>query len=606
MQAVILAAGRGLRLRPLTDKLPKSLVEVNGVSFIVNELDALAKHKEVTEVIIVLGYKKELIKTKIGSCYKGLKIVYVDNDDWDKTNNIYSLWMAGQYVNDDFILMEGDLFFEHKLLDALFQNKEKNIILLSKYDSSMSGTVLEINDDSTIKRLHLSSMQDVDFDYSNKFKTINIYSFTYEFFKLYFKPSIDLYVKNCPRDYWELILGVLVYLGAPNINAHVVKNIKWIEVDTNNDLDMANYLFMNLKEKAKFVSGLHGGLWRYGLLDFCYLVNVYFPNENMFAQLSRELPILTRNYPSAQNTLRKLLSRWYLDDKFNEDNLLVGNGASEFIKILNKHFVKKITIPLPTFNEYEDLEEERKNYLYLRENEDFKLDPNEYLHALKNSGSNFGLLINPNNPTGSFNSKDDIVHIIRECQSLDGIIVDESFINFSGRMNVDSIQSLVTEFPNLIVIHSLAKEFGIPGLRLGYFLTSNKKILQKVREYVPIWNINSVAERFLELFPDYKKDFEESIKKSIIDRDDMYKELRHITYLKTFPSYGNFFLCKIINNELTSEKLFSKLLYHNIFIKDCSNKTSLDNRFVRIAVRSAAENKILIDELQKLDKQLLK
>ncbi|MHA1293073.1 MAG: phosphocholine cytidylyltransferase family protein [Promethearchaeota archaeon] len=137
MQAIILAAGRGVRLSPITDKIPKCLVEINGIPFLINTLDALSTHKEINEVIIVIGYKKEMIKSLIGNSYKGLKIKYVENDIWDKTNNIYSLWMASDLIKEDLILLEGDVFFEHKILDPIFNEKEKNIVLVATYESFM-------------------------------------------------------------------------------------------------------------------------------------------------------------------------------------------------------------------------------------------------------------------------------------------------------------------------------------------------------------------------------------------------------------------------------------------------------------------------------------
>ncbi|MFW6121706.1 MAG: sugar phosphate nucleotidyltransferase, partial [Petrotogales bacterium] len=187
MQAVILAAGRGNRLRPITDKIPKVLVEVNGIPFLTNDLEALAKHKEIEEAIIVVGYKKELIIERIGNYYKNIRIKYVENKDWESTNNIYSLWLAKPLLEDDFILMEGDIFFEHSILDYIFENRDKNIAFLSKYHSGMSGTIVEIDEKgkkmmsgtvvemdvecSKIRRLIPSSMQGLNFDYSDKFKT---------------------------------------------------------------------------------------------------------------------------------------------------------------------------------------------------------------------------------------------------------------------------------------------------------------------------------------------------------------------------------------------------------------------------------------------------
>lgn len=602
LQAVILAAGRGVRLGHITDKVPKVLVEVNGIPFIVNQLDAISRHAEIYEIIIIVGYKKELIKRKIGDNYKGIKIRYVDNDKWETTNNIYSLWLSLNLIKDSFILMEGDIFFEHKMLDILFENRGKNIVLLSSYKPWMSGTVAEVDKKSKIiKRLISSSDQDGDFDYNNKYKTINIYSFEYEFFEKYLKPSLDLYVKTNTKDYWELMLGVLIYLRVPNIHPYIVDNVNWYEVDDENDLDAASYLFADNIKRMEILSDAHGGLWRYNILDFCYLVNPYFPTRQLYSELSQNLQQLTQNYPSGQQKLCKLLSMWFKGDNVDQNNLIVGNGASELIRILNRHIIKRVTIPVPTFNEYEDLRYEQRNYFQLNEEDGFRLDPDKYIDVVKKDNSNFALIINPNNPTGTISAKNDIIKIIENLRYLDGIIVDESFINFSGDRN--SVQSLITEYPNLIVIHSIGKEFGVLGLRLGYMLTSNQSILKKVRDHIPIWNVNSIAEKYLELFPKYRNEFEDSIKNIVEDREWLYNKLKKIDFLKTFPSHTNFFLCKILDDciDLNSRDLSIELLKNNIYIKDCSNKTLLNDKFVRIAVRSRVDNEILLNVLNGLE-----
>lgn len=598
MQAIILAAGRGLRLSPITDTIPKCLVEINGKSFLINGLDALSMHKEISEVIIVTGYKKEMIYKLVGDSYKGLKIKYVENKIWDKTNNIYSLWMASDYIKEDFILLEGDVFFELKLIDLIFKQKDKNLVFVSHYEPYMEGTVVTIDDKHRILRLIPKAEQGEEFDYSNTFKTINIYFFKYEMFKKYFKPNLNLYIENHDLDgYWELILGVLIYLRTPNLYVNLITNIKWYEVDDQNDLDAANYLFSDSKEQLNFISNKFGGHWRDNFIDYCFLFNLYFPPKDFYMILNRELNKLIGNYPSTQKIIARSLSKWYKEESFNENNLFIGNGASEFIRILNRNLIKKITIPVPTFNEYEDIENEKINNFILKENQDYDLNIDAFITSVINSNSNVALIINPNNPTGRAVLKDDILKILDNLKRLDGIIIDESFIDFTGNREDFSCQKLVNQYSNLIIIRSLSKEFGIPGLRIGYLLTKNDNIKATINRYLPIWNINSLAERFIELFPNYKDQYNDSIKKIINDRDDFILKLREFSFLKPYNSFTNFILCKVINNK-TSEDLTHFLFKKGFFIKDCSNKTSLGNKFVRIAVRTKDENDKLIKALE--------
>ncbi|MFC1739411.1 aminotransferase class I/II-fold pyridoxal phosphate-dependent enzyme [Planctomycetota bacterium] len=624
MQAVILAAGRGNRLRPITDKIPKCLVEVNGTAFLVNDLEALVQHKEINEVIIIVGYKDELIRERIGEKFKGIDIIYVKNEDWDTTNNIYSLWLARNLIKEDFFLMEGDIYFEHDILDYVFENRDRNVAYLSKYHYSMSGTVVEIDDKGTkrisgtavevddkgseISRLIPSSEQGMDFDYSNKYKTVNIYYFNHKFFERYFRPNLDLYVKTqSVESYYELILGVLVYLKTPNIYGYAIDTEKWYEVDTEDDLDMANYLFSRKEDRIDGLANLYGGYWRYNFLDFCFLFNLYFPPQHFYFKLGRELPLLVNNYPSAQHKMGGLLSQWYTDEGFNKENILVGNGSSEFIRIFTRHFVKKATIPVPGFNEYEALDKSKINYFELKEENVFSLDADEFVKSVIQSDSNFAVIINPNNPTSTVTEKADVIRILDGLKDLDGVIVDESFIDFTGDRKKYSVQPLIDEYSNLIVLRSLSKEFGIPGLRLGYILSSNSQIKDDVRNYLPIWNINSLAERFMELFPRYQKEYEQSIKQIISDREEFIAQLKDINMLKVIDGKANFLFCKIITKNINSTKLRNRLFEdYNILIKDCSNKTSLSDNFVRISVRKPQENNMLVNALKEIERDVYK
>jgi histidinol-phosphate/aromatic aminotransferase/cobyric acid decarboxylase-like protein/choline kinase len=601
MQAIILAAGRGMRLGPITDKVPKVLVEVNNVPFIINQLDALTKHPEIEEVIIVVGYKKELIKEKISNNYKGMRILFVDNDRWAETNNIYSLWLACNVVKHDFILMEGDIFFEPRLLNPLFENKGKNVVLLSKYKPSMSGTVVKINEKTgKIEQLISSRDQDENFDFTQAYKTINIYSFTYDFFEQFLFPSISLYVRSHVKDYWELVLGVLIYLHVENIVPYIIDDdVNWYEVDDQNDLNIANYVFADANTRIEMLSNAYGGLWRYDVLDFCYLVNPYFPPKTMIDELSQDLPKLIQNYPSCQKDICRLLSRWFKDD-VNAENLVVGNGACELIRILNRHIIKKVLIPIPTFNEYEDVEKENQSYFPLKETENFSLDPDRFIDSAKKNKVNFAVLVNPNNPTGNLYPEDDVIKILDNLRFLDGIVVDESFMGFTGNRKENSVQSLINDYPNLIIIHSIGKEYGVLGLRLGYLLTENEHVLKTLRYHLPIWNINSVAEKFLELFPKYASDFEESLITIVKEREWLYSELKKIDWLHVYESHANFFLAKI--NNIRSNDFCRYLFEKKIYLKNCSNKSCLGRSFVRIALRSRPDNEILLNAIAQLNK----
>jgi len=619
MQAIILAAGRGNRLRPLTDKIPKSLVVVNEKSFLENALEALAKHKEINEVIIVVGYKKNTIKTSIGTIFNGLKITYVDNDEWESTNNIYSLWMAMDHIVDDFILMEGDIYFDHEILKSIFKNRDRNIAFLSKYDYSMSGTVVKLDEKGSkkasktlvqmntpsyrINRLIPSSEQDIDLNYSDKYKTVNIYYFTHDFFQQYFKPRLELYVKtHGSSSYYELILGILIYLNTPNIYGHIIDREKWYEVDTENDLEMAKYYFSDNKYKISILENLSGGFWRYDFVDSISITNPYFPTESFYSKLSHELPYLINNYPSTQHKLKRLLSQWYNTDGFVHENILVGNGSTELIDIMKRCLIKKITIPVPNISSYMNIFSPIINCFKLSHENNYRLDEERYVASVQKSNSNYALIANPNNPTSTVTEKEKIIHILENLQGLEGIIVDETLVDFTGNRDNYSVQDLITKYPNLIVLRSLSDGFGISGLRLGYIVTKNEKILAKIGDHIPRFSVNSLAEKFIEMFPRYQNEYDESIGKLVKNKKVFIKELTDNMLLDVIGHNANFLFCKIKQDCIDGTQLRNQLFCdYNIFIKNLDQLNGLNDEFVRISIRKPQVNNKLINALKDIE-----
>lgn len=608
MQAIILAAGRGNRLRPLTDKIPKSLVEVKGKSFIVNKLEALSKHKEIDEVIIVVGYKKEMIMDKIGEKYRELKITYIENDEWESTNNVYSLWMAMDHISDDFILMEGDIFFEHDILESIFENRSRNIALLSKFDYGMSGTVVKLDErgskkaskmlvemnelEHKIRRLIPSSEQDIDFDYTDKYKTVNIYYFTHEFFEDYFKPRLDLFVKtHGSGSYYELILGVLVYLNTPNIYGHVIDRAKWNEVDTENDLSMAEYNFSSKLERIDILDKLNGGFWRFDFLDFMNVYNQYFPSESLISKLTHEIPYLISNYSSSKHKLQELLSQWYFHEGFVKENIFVGNGTSELLSIINQEMVKKITIPVPSYFNCNNLDTTQINEFSKSEIDDFNVNVDQLISSIKESCSNFLQISNPNNLTSSVIKQDDLIYLLDHLKDLEGVIIDESYIDFTIDVDKFSLRKYITKYPNLIILCDLSKTFGVPGLRIGYLVTANQKVKDILNCHMPERNINAIAEKFIDMFPRYQREYEQSIKMIVKDRDVFINNLEAIDMFKIYNCHSNFLFCKIKDKNMDSVDLRLKLFSdHDILIDVCNFLNSKDRRFVRISVRNTEFN----------------
>ena len=340
---------------------------------------------------------------------------------------------------------------------------------------------------------------------------------------------------------------------------------------------------------------LDGGYWKYHILDFYYLKNHYFPTKEMYDILKKEFPILCKNYPSSQKEIAKSLAKWKDEDYFNENNLIVGNGSSELITninyLVNNSYIKT-TISIPTYNEY--LKIDRKNLFYSGEENKFKIDVDELIKSIKESSSSLLIIVNPNNPSGNILTRKDIKKILYEDKDRIHIIIDEAFIDFSKK---NSIQDLVQEFENLTVINSCTKTVGLSGLRLGYMLTTDKYIKKEIKEMLPRWNINSITERIIELFLEFKGEYWKSIKKTIDDRNYLFNELKKIGFLEPYESHANFILCKTkINAKELAKYLFYK---HKILIRPGLIQENLKgDYYCRIGVNTKENNDKLISALK--------
>lgn len=239
MQGIILAAGKGKRLGKYTEDIPKVLVDVNGTPLLLNALQRLYE-QGVNEVIIVVGYMKEKIVHACGNEYHGMKITYVVNEQYETTNNVVSFYLATKYIQEDAILVEGDLLFGSNLLPRLLEKKHECNILVSKYNpDTMDGTVI-LAEGEKAKLLLVNRMQGADFDYSNVWKTVNVYMFGKEFLEKKLAPAVALYVNTGNlNSYYELVIGSLIYYGDSDISIVPISEEEWFEIDDEQDLLIA-------------------------------------------------------------------------------------------------------------------------------------------------------------------------------------------------------------------------------------------------------------------------------------------------------------------------------------------------------------------------------
>lgn len=323
------------------------------------------------------------------------------------------------------------------------------------------------------------------------------------------------------------------------------------------------------------------------------MINPYFPPQEMMDEIAGSLAALSRNYPSTNRHISLLLSNYLNQDV---DKVVVANGASELISAIGYLFIKNLAIPIPTFDEYINRLriQEKGVSLYKMEEESFTLHLDSFIKFAEESGSNTVLLVRPNNPTGNLIAKTEVEHTLEKLAKFDVVLVDESFIEFAATKGNASVIEFVNAYDNIIVLKSLSKVYGVPGLRIGCAISGNVERMDTLRRQLPIWNINSFAQRFLELLEDYRVEFEESCVKTIWATQKLYMELSKLDCLYPYPTQANFVLCRLKNGATSSE--LATFLFENfgILICDCGTKAGLDSRFVRIASRDDEENGELI------------
>lgn len=602
MQALILAAGTGSRLGKYTKDNTKCMLEVNGETLIKQALEKL-NNVGITKLILVVGYKKDNLISHVGTQYKNIKIEYIENPIYDKTNNIYSLYLAKEKLaEDDTLLLESDLVFEESILIRLINDKRRSLAVVDKYKSWMDGTSVTLDDKDHI--LNFFSKNSFKFqDVSEYYKTVNIYKFSKEFSNKIYIPFLEAYSKAMgDNEYYESVLRVLTILDRHELRALRLDGEKWYEIDDIQDKLNAEIIFAkNPQEKLSLIQKRFGGYWRFPeLKDFCYLVNPYFPNEKMQEEMKAYFYELLSQYPSGLNVQNVLTGKMF---GVEAENILVGNGAAEIIRGLGNAIDGNFGLVFPTFNEYPESIGYERVKQFIPKNEDFDYNEDDLISfSIENSVKNL-ILINPDNPSGHFIKKENLLKLVKNLKEKSiNLILDESFVDFSsnGEKETMIVQDTLDEYENLIIIKSISKSYGVPGARLGVVVSSNFEILKELRKELTIWNINSFGEFFLQIIGKYKKDYLAACVEIQNERDRFYNELLKIPSLRTISSQANYFLCEVKNMKAT---LLTELLLdrYNIYIKDLTGKIGFENKeYIRIAVRDFNDNEYLIKAFKEI------
>lgn len=597
MQAIILAAGMGKRLKKLTNNNTKCMVKVNGCSLIERMLHQL-ESIDLTRIIIVIGYEGKKLKDYIESLHIKTPIVYVENEVYYKTNNIYSLSMAQQYlIEDDTLLLESDLIFEDSILDILLNDERESLALVDKYESWMDGTCLKVDAEDHIREFVPGNQFKYD-EASEYYKTVNIYKFSKDFSKNRYVPFLNAYTEALGNnEYYEQVLRVIVNLDNSGIHVKKLSGQKWYEIDDVQDLDIAESMFnVSSQERLDRIYTRYGGYWRYpDMIDFCYPGNPYFPPQKMKDEIMASTSRLISGYPSGMRIVKLLASKVLnIDSQY----LLVTNGIEEALYCLCRN-MKKVGVILPTrmelLNELKD-----KTVEFHVNSEDFSFTADDVIEFFSGQDINWLVLYNPNYHTGFYLEQSEIIKILEWSKKSEiNVIYDESSVDFAENDTSMLKEEILEKYPNLVVLQNMSVSHGVTGIRLGCIVTADYSLRNQLEDSIPSWNIDSFAEFYLQIVEKYLSDYKKSLTSTMSAREEFINELSKVNGLKVLPSFSNFVICELLSN-LTSKEVCEKLLEeHNMLIRDITDTIGRSGRqYIKIAVRTATENALLVKALE--------
>lgn len=601
MQALMLAAGMGKRLGKYTNNNTKCMVEVAGKKLIDRAIEAV-EEAGINKMILVVGYEGQNLIDYIKANYADsqMQFEFIYNKDYATSNNIYSFYLAKDYVvKDDTVLLESDLIYDKSLIKKMMAVKHKDLVAVARYKSWMDGTVVTCDDEGHITQF--IDKADMNFDFINDYyKTVNVYKLSKQFCKNVYIPFLEAYMKAYGlNSYYETTLKVVAHLSKTQLNAYEIGDMPWYEIDDAQDLDIANAMFSKGKAKYDLLISKFGGYWRYdSMMDFCYLVNPYFPTKEFTAKMQREFPTLLGAYPSGLNMQNMNAERIFGVD---QDNILVGNGASELINALGLVTKGKIAVGVPTFNEY--VRCFRNCEIVYVDNSKWNYGLN--LQAYKDICKDVDMLcvVTPDNPSGAMLTKEDALELA-ECAAKTNtvLLLDESFADFAEPDKKYTLMdnAILQKYPNLIVVKSIGKSFGVAGLRLGVVASADKKLLSEMRKYMQIWNINSFAEYYLQTYNLFAKDYANACEKIASERNRMIKEINKIDKIEAYPSQANYIMVNL-KDKSSYEFCVEALDKYNILLKDLSSKNYFNGKnFIRVAVKDTKENNAFLRAIKNI------
>lgn len=525
----------GRRLCELTSDNTKCMVPVNGIRLIDRMLSQLAA-LGLSRIIIVTGYRGDNLRNHVRTTFPNLNVCFIDNPVFDRTNNIYSLWLARDLMaQESTLLLESDLVFRPEVLECLVNSPYPDCALVSKYDTWMDGTMVTVDDENNI----VNFIPKKAFDYADTeqyHKTVNIYKFSQNFIVNHYLPFLEAYIRVLgENEYYEQVLRVISLIDGVEFKAVKVDGQSWYEIDDIQDLRIAETIFANPEERLRKLRQADGGLWRYpGLLDMSHPGNPFFPKDKIKDEMRANFDRLLTDCPSSEEIMALLASKCLT---LRQEYVAVANGISPLVDIV---------------------------------------------------GSS-RLVSNPGR-TGECLDSEAMRQLLTSLDNGERVVVDETGLVFSDGASLLT-NEMLDRYPGLVVVRNLSDDYGVAGLRLAIAASSDRAIIERMNSECGNHTVNSFAEFFMQIFSKYEKDYSRAVGRLKSERRRLLDALSHSSVVSPLATQSNFVICKV-KAPMTADSLILKLLtVHNILVGE------YDKTHIRVAIGLPDDNSRLLAAL---------
>ena len=598
MQALILADREIIGLTGLGNSNEPWMVEIDGVPIIERMLTQL-DNSVVSRIILITRDNKESLIEFTKRLNLKTELVFLENKFYKESKSIYSIFLGREYLSmDDTVILNSQLVLEDNLLESILETDGECVVSVDIYKNWMTGKPVFVDGNARV----LSVGQEPQMASTlqlNSYRMVGICKFDMNFTKKYFVPVLEtiIDVQGDSLEYSEP-LNVIAMSNDTRIKALRVSNAVWREINNTEDINQATILFSKDKKSvADKMLGSWGGYWRYpDYLDYFYLVTPYYPPRELVEELQNNFKVLLEQYPSGMRVNAELAASAF---GVSPESIIVGNGAAELIKSMMGFIKGKTGFVRPTFDEYPNRYTEIETVNYLVESEDFSYSASDLIEYFDKTTISNLVLVNPDNPSGNYIPKNDMLRMISWARDKGiKIIIDESFVDFSDEINSSLIdQEILNQYPNLYVIKSISKSYGVPGLRLGVLASGDKRLISRMKVDVSIWNINSFAEFYMQICGKYRVSYINSLDKFRKERTRFISKLQNLRYIRVIPSQANYLMVELLDG-LDAEELKQRMLLEKkVFIKTLSKKIKGKKQYLRIAIRNEADNDMFIQKL---------